>query len=157
MKGNYQFRINTGFLVNASVGEYREFDIAAPSLKVDEDILFTEIQTVVRVSRVQQGILVSLKASANIDLDCVRCLEPFAGRVSCTFDDLYAFHMRQNSDADNFLPENAVIDLEPLLKEYLVLELPINPICSADCKGLCPECGANLNIDACEHQVKDEA
>lgn len=156
MKADNRFRINVGFLINAPVGEYREFDIDTPFIKIDEDTLFEDIQTVVRVSRVQQGILVSVKVKAQIELECVRCLESTSHAVESAFDDLYAFHLRQNIDSDNYLPEGGVIDLEPLLREYLTLEIPISPICKADCKGLCPECGADLNVCLCEHTTHVE-
>ena len=156
MKADNRFRINVGFLINAPVGEYREFDIDTPFIKIDEDTLFEDVHTVVRVSRVQQGILVSMKVKAQIELECVRCLESTSHAVESAFDDLYAFHLRQNIDSDNYLPEGGVIDLEPLLREYLTLEIPISPICKADCKGLCPECGANLNLCLCEHHAHVE-
>ena len=156
MKADNRFRINVGFLINAPVGEYREFDIDTPFIKIDEDTLFEDVHIVVRVSRVQQGILVSSKVKAQIELECVRCLESTSHAVESAFDDLYAFHLRQNIDSDNYLPEGGVIDLEPLLREYLTLEIPISPICKADCKGLCSECGANLNLCLCEHHAHVE-
>ena len=52
------------------------------------------------------------------------------------------------------LPEDGHIDLEPLIREYLTLEIPIQPLCKPDCKGLCVECGENLNERLCEHQTK---
>lgn len=156
MKADNRFRINVGFLINAPVGEYREFDIDTPFIKIDEDTLFEDVHTVVRVSRVQQGILVSMKVKAQIELECVRCLESTSHAVESAFDDLYAFHLRQNIDSENYLPEGGVIDLEPLLREYLTLEIPISPICKADCKGLCSECGANLNLCLCEHHTRAE-
>jgi uncharacterized protein len=50
------------------------------------------------------------------------------------------------------LPEDAHIDLAPLLREYAILEIPINPLHDPDCKGLCPVCGQDLNIRDCGHR-----
>jgi uncharacterized protein len=50
------------------------------------------------------------------------------------------------------LPEDAHIDLQPLIREYALLEIPIKPICKPDCKGLCPVCGEDLNQVDCGHK-----
>jgi len=50
------------------------------------------------------------------------------------------------------MPEDGHIDIEPLVREYMVLEIPINPVCKPACKGLCPVCGEDLNQATCEHQ-----
>jgi len=51
------------------------------------------------------------------------------------------------------VPDDGYINLAPLTRDYLLLELPIKPICRPDCKGLCPVCGVNLNETICEHHV----
>lgn len=146
------FRINVGFLLNQPVGTFREFDIQTQELDIDDDFHLDNFVGTVRLNRVQQGILVNMKCAGDTALDCVRCLTPFIGRLSTEFDELFALpNLRQNADADNFLPENGNIDLFPLIDEYMTMEIPIKPICSEDCKGLCQECGANLNIETCEH------
>jgi len=60
-------------------------------------------------------------------------------------------------DSDLYTFEDDVIDLEPLLREQLVLALPYAPLCSEDCKGLCSQCGADLNHTTCNcnRQVRD--
>ncbi len=150
-KWENNFRINVGFLINQSVGAYREFEASAPFLQIEDSERFENVQSIIRFSRVQQGILTSVKASAEVTAECVRCLITFPQKVTCSFDELYAFHLRQNVDADAYLPESGFIDLAPILIEFLTLEVPISPICSTDCKGLCIECGKNLNQGPCEH------
>jgi uncharacterized protein len=49
------------------------------------------------------------------------------------------------------MPDDAHIDLEPLIREYALLEVPINPLCKPDCKGLCITCGENRNEVDCGH------
>lgn len=51
------------------------------------------------------------------------------------------------------IPEDGNIDFGPILREYLLLEMPIKPLCKPDCKGLCTVCGENLNLTTCEHQL----
>lgn len=152
MKRNNLFRINVGFLVHESVGAYREFEIDSPDLTLEEDFKIENVHCLVRASRVQQGILASVHTVAEMEMECVRCLEFFPQKIETSFDELFAFHLRQNSDAELFLPENGLMDLLPILREYLLIEIPICPVCKPDCKGLCVICGTNLNLKTCEHQ-----
>ena len=74
------------------------------------------------------------------------------------FAELYAFNDKSVSESELMLPESAQIDLAPLLREYAMLEVPISPIHDPDCKGLCIECGQDLNIKDCGHdQNPDES
>jgi uncharacterized protein len=50
------------------------------------------------------------------------------------------------------VPENGKIDLEPFIREEMILAIPIGPLCSEDCKGLCPICGEDLNESSCSHE-----
>ncbi len=79
------------------------------------------------------------------------------------FTELYAFakeldYEQSPEDEPEFiLPDDGYINLLPLLREYLLLEIPIKPLCSHDCKGLCPVCGVNLNKGLCAHSNEEAA
>jgi uncharacterized protein len=64
---------------------------------------------------------------------------------------MYTFPANADKDTEMVLPDDLRIDLAPLIREYLHLDMPINPICKSDCKGLCPICGENLNQLSCNH------
>ena len=66
--------------------------------------------------------------------------------------ELYAFNNKSVSESGLLMPEDGHIDLQPLIREYALLEVPINPICKPDCKGLCPVCGEDLNQVDCGHK-----
>ena len=66
--------------------------------------------------------------------------------------ELYATSEKSVSESGLIVPEDAQIDLRPLLREYALLEIPINPVCKPDCKGLCPICGEDLNLRDCGHR-----
>jgi uncharacterized protein len=68
---------------------------------------------------------------------------------------LYAFTPRSATDSDLIVPEDGHIDLAPLVREYMLLDIPMKPLCRPDCKGLCPVCGQNLNDSTCQHQVDE--
>lgn len=146
-------RINIGFLIAQSAGTYREFTFDLPELAVDDDqeLIFTSVKGSSLISRAQQGLLVQGDFSAKLANTCVRCLTDFNLQLQTNFDELYAFKEENATDSGLLVPENGFIDLKPMLLEYLLVEIPINPICRVDCAGLCPECGCNLNVINCEH------
>lgn len=153
---NHPYRINVGFLINAPVGTYREFTINEPAMDLDEDLHAEKISCTVRASKVQQGILATVDCGCEIDLECMRCLEMFHTQLQSHFEELFYFHyLRENQDAELFLPESGYMDLQDLVRDYLVMEIPYAPICKPDCKGLCPICGKNLNLGPCDHPEEE--
>lgn len=91
-------------------------------------------------------------------MECVRCLEEFHLPLHAQFSELYAFNSPKNGDLSRLIsesglivPDDGNIDLAPLVREYMLLEIPIRSLCRTDCKGLCIICGADLNTEPCEH------
>ena len=64
-------------------------------------------------------------------------------------------YLRENEEAEQFLPESGYMDLQDLVREYLVMEIPYAPVCQPGCKGLCPVCGKNLNLGPCHHEDEE--
>ena len=89
-----------------------------------------------------EQLLAQVKMNAIIQADCVRCLTDTDQQLRSEFTELFAFSMRTASESELILPEDGYIDLGPLVREYLVLEIPINPLCQPDCQGICAVCGA---------------
>ncbi len=95
-----------------------------------------------------------------LQLPCSRCLEPFAWPVEASFDLRYQPHAENVGDGDEAEIEeddlstafydNDEIDLGQLMREQFLLSLPMKPLCSDACKGLCPMCGTNLNRGGCD-------
>jgi len=81
--------------------------------------------------------------------------------VDTPFEELFFFLERSQEEFDQIIPEDGYIDLGEIFRDYLLLEIPMNYICRPDCKGICVECGQNLNLGECEHttsriQFKEE-
>jgi uncharacterized protein len=113
-----------------------------------------------RLESVMEGVLVSATAQAEVMGECVRCLDPITMSVEVTLQELYAYPGRERdvADDDAELPEleGHLIDLEPVLRDAVVLALPLRPLCRDDCPGLCAECGARLADDPDHgHDVAD--
>lgn len=88
-------------------------------------------------------------------VECARCLEDASYHLQGEVEGYFLISgserelTEEEEDEYDILPEDHRIDLEPLLRAALVLELPYSPLCSDDCKGICPQCGANLNKETC--------
>jgi len=150
----FPLRINVGFLIHQSVGTNRDFTFDFPLIQLGADFELTTFQGTAHISRTQQGLLVESEFSGFVALECVRCLEIYPQPLSTHFSELYSFRHRRNAPTDLFVPDDGYIDLTPLVRDYLILELPIKPICRPDCRGLCMYCGTNLNLATCEHQMQ---
>ncbi|MBN2148631.1 MAG: DUF177 domain-containing protein [Anaerolineales bacterium] len=144
-------RLNVGFIVAQTAGFSRDFPLSIPQIKLPPDVSLTGLVGTIRITRTPQGLLLQCAITANIATDCVRCLTPFSQPLHTNFTELYAFSKRHVTDSGLILPDDYQIDLTPLVREYLLLEVPIRPLCRPDCKGLCPVCGNNLNESECNH------
>jgi uncharacterized protein len=144
-------RLNVGFIVHQTIGSSREFQIETEKIHLPPDLDLANLTGSARVSRTPQGLLVQVKMHATVLSECVRCLSDFQQSLDIDFTELYAFSLRSVTDSGLLLPEDGHIDLTPLVREYMLLEVPISPLCSPDCKGLCPVCGENLNETSCDH------
>lgn len=154
MKASQQLlRLNVGFILNQPIGYYRDFDFEYPSIHLNPDLDLIHFAGVARIGRTPQGLLVQAKFQGEIEMECVRCLEPALQKLSINFDELYAFSKRTMTDSGLILPEDGHIDLEPVVRDYMIVDVPIQPLCKPDCKGLCAVCGENLNLSTCEHQA----
>ena len=121
-------------------------------MRLGDDLTVREFLGTARFSRTPQGLVLQGEFQAVTDLECVRCLEMFSQALKWSVTDLYAFDRRNITKSGLLMPEDGQIDLEPLLREYALLEFPISPVCKPDCKGLCPVCGENLNKTDCGHR-----
>jgi len=148
-------RLNVGFLIYQSIGVSRDFSFDFPELALEDDTHIKDFYGTARFSRTPQGLLVQAEFQGGLELECVRCLEPYEQDLEWSFTELYAFDKRSVTDSGLILPEDGHIDLEPLMRDYALIEVPINPLCKPDCKGLCPQCGENLNLVDCGHRQED--
>ena len=97
-------------------------------------------------------------AVTELELACSRCLEPFRLPVNADFDLRYLPASDVSQDEEREIEEEDLetsyyrddqIDLNELLREQFYLALPMKPLCEEACKGLCPQCGTNLNTGSC--------
>jgi uncharacterized protein len=144
-------------------GSQRELAFTAPApadlgievLRVPEG---SPIEFDVRLEAVMEGVLVTGTARAGLDGECARCLADIHDDVVGDFQELFVYVEKgvtaDEEDDDIRRLEGDLLDLEPLLRDAVVLALPFQPLCQDDCPGLCVECGARL-ADEPGHQHED--
>jgi uncharacterized protein len=105
------------------------------------------IELELRLESVMEGVLVSGTATVPVEGECGRCLAEFSDTVTVSIQELYAY---PDSTSDETAEEDEIsrlqgdfLDLEPALRDAVVLALPANPLCREDCPGLCPGCGVH--------------
>lgn len=110
-----------------------------------------------RLEAVGEGVLVSGTAAVLVHGACARCLRDIDGSETFRLQELF-FHPGHEVDEDERQIVEDTIDLDGVLRDAVVLELPFTPLCQEDCLGLCPECGFNLNDDPShEHEAVIDA
>ncbi|MEU6195468.1 YceD family protein [Streptomyces sp. NPDC047061] len=122
------------------------------------------VELELRLESVMEGVLVTGTARAQAEGECVRCLEPVEQELEADFQELFSYPDADDrgrviaepgddaeDDEDRFFIEDGLFDLEPVLRDAVVLALPMQPVCQDDCLGLCSECGARLTDDPDHH------
>jgi len=114
-----------------------------------------------RLEAVMEGVLVSGEVDVPLAGSCARCLEPVEDTLELDLQELFAY---EGSTTEATSEEDEVrlvvgdhIDLEPMVRDAVVLALPLSPVCSDDCRGLCVDCGQRLDDLPSDHthEVRD--
>jgi DUF177 domain-containing protein len=131
---------------------------AFAKVEADEYQIVAPVHLVVDVQKDHDTFAVTGRIDTKLRLECGRCLEPFEIPVNSTFDLRYVPAQQNAGEAEREVDEddlttsyyrNEMLELGDLMREQFQLVLPMKPLCSETCKGLCPECGTNLNTGTC--------
>jgi uncharacterized protein len=94
--------------------------------------------------------LVTGAVIGRVQLTCARCLKDFHADISTDLCELFlAPGHEAPAEEETYAVQGLEIDIEPMLRDALTLELPLNPVCERDCKGMCSRCGQDLNAGDC--------
>ena len=118
--------------------------LAGPGAEISADV---PIALDLTLERVSEGIVVRGTVRAHWNAACSRCLAPVSGEIAVHVDELFEPHPLAG---ETYALEIDIIDLEPMIRDALLLEVPAKPLCRDDCAGLCPSCGIDRNSAACE-------
>ena len=124
-----------------------EEEVNPSGLDLETDIvkLLEPIKIRAGVSKITNAVTVNLSLSGSMHLNCSRCLREFNVALKKI--------LRLNYHVDRTKP---IIDLDQDIKEEIILDYPIKPLCNPDCKGLCPKCGKNLNEGGCSCAITEK-
>lgn len=159
-------RYNVAQLLKEPVGGVRRYTLHEEIDKLDENITpLTALDGALQMLRTPEGILVTGDLHATVEVACSRCLELFAMPVrftieeefSPTIDIITGARIPQPEDADPATRIDAkhTLDLTEVLRQNMLLEMPVAAVCRSKCAGLCPHCGKNWNQGPCDCTPED--
>lgn len=130
-------------------GSMREIRFAAPApADLGNDVIGvpegTDITGTLRAESVVEGVLVTGDLAVAVHGECVRCLDAIDTERQVRFQEMFLYPDQHPEDAEALRMQDDLIDLEPVLRDAIVLTLPLQPRCTEECPGLCPECGVRL-------------
>jgi uncharacterized protein len=144
----HDLRINAVELLRHP-GATRHIETAVPPAEVDlhDDRVSGDIAIVIDATSSVDGVIVHGTVSTPWQGQCRRCLTDVEGTSVSSIDELFQQHPR-HQDAVAIVGDQ--IDLAPIVREYVLLDLPDAPLCKDDCAGICPNCGIDRNIATCD-------
>ena len=93
-------------------------------------------------------LILSAKIKANLEMICPRCLDTFIYPIDIDIEERFTTN-RNSTDDEAIVVMDDVLDITEIVETSIISTLPIKRICKDDCKGLCQECGSNLNLNTC--------
>lgn len=161
-------RFNVAQLLKSPTGASREYDLNEDIAGIDRDLDVIETLTgKIRFLRTDKGILVTGHLQTEVRVPCRRCLAPVTAPVEFDLEEQFrpsvdiftgaAIPVEDGEDEATRTDGHHILDLTEVIRQNLLLAIPISPLCSPHCRGLCPDCGANLNEEpcSCQHEEGD--
>lgn len=124
-----------------------------PAWRGDENTVTEPVEVEIEASDVGGGILVLGRIRTTLSLACRRCLEQIEGPVEHTFEVFFQAEDETAEDDDEaftFDPRMSTLDVTPAVRDQMLLRVPPYPVCREACRGLCAQCGVNLNDRTCD-------
>lgn len=126
-------------------------------IEYDGLIKVKNISSLINIQKSNEEFFCQLKLDAKVEIECARCLSPFESRVQTETDFIacaQAEYEKIKDIADNedylfFEGGGQMVDLTSTLSQAIILSISLKPLCSDNCRGLCPSCGVNLNKEQC--------
>ncbi len=141
-----------------SVGARSLFALHEERVTLQEGLVLDALDGTVEVIRTNKGLLVRVQVAGRGHGQCARCLAQLDYPLRLQFEEEFlpvadvftGAPLRIPAGADNFLiGADFVLDLHEPLRQYALMSEPLNPLCRPDCRGLCPQCGRDLNLGPC--------
>jgi uncharacterized protein len=151
--------VNVAQLLMSPQGTTRRLSIDEEPSVLGEASIVGPVRAECSLMRTGYGILADCQFQAAVQAECARCLEPatmpVAGRLQEEFlptvDVRTGAPLAEAPEEGAFaIDENHLLDLGEAIRQHILMETPLQPLCRPDCQGLCPSCGSNLNEGRCD-------
>ena len=140
-------------------------------VEFNENITLESVKTasplhaVLNIRTIGSEVLVNGMLDGELELVCSRCLNVYTMRVRPQINVVYEpsevinkeeHHKLKSDELDTGFYKNDTLDTDEVMVEQLLLDLPMKPLCSPECKGICPKCGADLNVLSCNCDASEK-
>jgi len=142
-----------------------EVEVETDNLDYESDIVALRDLVKVRltIQEIGEEFFCQGQMVAPVEEECARCLTLFKDELTNDISFIVKIgeeksNLAADDEEENIIylkPGEHVVDLRDLIREAIILALPIKPLCDPECKGLCPQCGANLNEETCDCKVEE--
>ena len=144
-------KLNLAKLLEEPVGSRMSFDLDEGQQTPAEDLHVEFVRGTIEFIRTSRGILGKGHLHSQVKLQCARCLETFSQPLDLDLEAQFGIPRGKPREGSVFpIGVNGILNLDEALREQILLNLPMRPLCKPDCRGLCPECGHNLNEGPCD-------
>jgi uncharacterized protein len=154
-------QFNVAQLLKEHSGQIRQYTLHEDINQLDPDL--TPISTLdgnVQMIRTGDGIFVIGKLHCSLEMNCSRCLEPFALPLQLNLEEEFRplidivtgarLPQTQDDEPATLIDEHHILDLSEVVRQDILLAIPVSPVCRSKCAGLCLTCGKNLNDGPCD-------
>jgi uncharacterized protein len=151
------------FKINLTSFDFqKEFliELKSSDIKIEKNIIIDDyIKISLILTKEKETVVIAQgNISGNVLLECSRCLEEFKYRINNNFTVIFKEKksLKKDDIETDVLPyENNIIDLFEFIRQTIIIEIPMKPLCKNNCAGLCPVCGKNLNRESCNCHVEN--
>jgi len=170
-----EMEFNVAQLMKEGIGGKRSHEFGTPELVLSEALagdpaalVARAVHGTVKLTGLRGQVRAVGTVAAQAELLCSRCLEPFVQPVEAALDELFRQtidvvsghaikdEVADDDDSEAFqIDHNHILDLTEPVRQTLLVALPMSPLHHEDCRGLCPTCGTNLNLGACDCPTED--
>ena len=130
-----------------------EFSEEVPGLGLDIGRVQPFMSFELRLDSLIEGILVAGQVRGAYSFECSRCLHAFELPFEVELGEVMAYEGQPGAE-EGYQVTGDHAHLEPVIRDAVMLAMPLNPVCRPDCKGLCPVCGSDLNATDCGHRTE---
>lgn len=144
-------RFNVSHLVKAPIGARDVIHLDLGPVTLGDDLVLHYLRGDISFTRTTDGLLAEGLLETALDSECTRCLAPFSSPLTIQLDDLtFALPQAPSRTSEYRIAENGWVNATLALREQVLLNIPLNAICRPDCRGLCSQCGQDLNTGTCD-------